>query len=718
MKRILTYLLLVVTSFSFGQDKAAIKELFWGKSDNFKNVTAIPEKWKNESAVIIHKYEFYDYHKFGKSVTYISAFRKRIKLQDAAAVKEFSEFSFSDKFISNKGFSFKEATNTIGIKIIKPNGKEIEIDVDKESKEVDKEKKIAIGNLELGDILDFYYYTVEPIKTAFELGFDPVETTLGDVYPIMNFKLTFQTENDFFVNFNTYNGAPELKVIETNKNSERKYELEAKDIEKNEFPRWFYPLAEMPCYKFQVFFARSGKFEKRADAFLSDKEKIIKKTVTKEDVFNYYNDKFRPFGNLGHIEKFLAGKTFASDEDKVREVYYFARHKYFTQFIEASVVAEAKLFYADQYYMAEGPIFLSSEEAFINHFMAFLKENKIDYDIIIGTNRFNGSIDDLLIQKNVTILLRVNTKKPIYLEYFSPFSSADLFDYNLEQTKAIVLQVSKGKKVTEVETVTLPSTTARDNISIINSELTIDSEFTNLKVKRESSYFGHFKEAEQKEKLYFYNYVYEDYDKYGTKALLDRVKNKRDRAKYQKEYDALINKIKDKQKENFKKNISDEFDFEIEEHKLNVKNTGRFGSKVPVVYEEDFTIKNNFIKKAGSNYIIEIGRIITSQIEIDKKEKERKNNIYLTFPRTFENEIIFTIPEGYTVSGLEKLNKNVTNDTGGFTSTAEVKGDNLMIKTNKFYNNYYEPNSNWSKMILFLDAAYQFTQEKILLKKI
>jgi hypothetical protein len=717
MRKKLLSLFIFISTFTFGQDKAEIKEFFWGKSDNFNTANTVPEKWKQESAVIIYKFEYYDYHKFGKNVTYTSAIRKRVKLQDAAAVKEFSEFSFRDKFQSNKGLSMKLGTNTIGVKIVKPDGKEVIIDVDKESKEVDKEKKIAISNLEIGDIIDFYIYSVEPFRSGDELGFQPVETTLGDLYPIMDLKISFQTENDFFVNFNTYNGAPKLKEIPTNKSNERKYELEAKDIDKNEFPRWFYPLAEMPCYKFQVLFARSGKFEKRADAFLSEKESVIKSTVSKEDIFNFYDTKYKPFGDLGHIENFLKGKKFANDEEKVREVYYFARHKYFTQYIEASVVSDAKLFYPDQYYINETPIILSSEGIFINHFMAFLKDNKIDYDIIVCTNRFNGSIDDLLIQKNTTILLRVNTEKPIYLEYFSPFSSADIFNYNLENTKAYVLNVTKGKKVTDVDTVILPSSTSKDNVIKNVYNINLNEDFTNLKVKRNTSILGHFKENEQSEKLYFFDYVYEDYAKYGTKSLMERVKNKKDKIKYQKEFDALINKIKDRQKENFKKNVADEFGFEIEDHNLKVTNTGRFGSKVPVAFEENFTIKNNLIKKAGNNYILEIGKMITSQIEIDKKEKERKNNIYLTFPRSFEIEINLEIPEGYSVTGLEKLNKKVVNETGGFTSTAAVEGNKLIIKTIKEYNNYYEPNSNWQKMISFLDAAYQFTQEKVLLKK-
>jgi hypothetical protein len=46
-----------------------------------------------------------------------------------------------------------------------------------------------------------------------------------------------------------------------------------------------------------------------------------------------------------------------------------------------------------------------------------------------------------------------------------------------------------------------------------------------------------------------------------------------------------------------------------------------------------------------------------------------------------------------------------------------VKDNKLIIKVKKQYNNYYEPNANWSKMILFLEAAYQFSQEKVLLKK-
>jgi hypothetical protein len=636
-----------------------------------------------------------------------------VKLQDLAAVTEFSEFKYTDK---NPQYGLVIKT-VIGIKVIKPDGKELEINVDTEAVKVDQTKKIAIPNLEIGDIIDFYNHTTESFMSANEYGFDEVEKTLGDSHPIMNYKLTFQTENDFFVDFNTYNGGPELKQLPLDKKNERKYEIVVKDIEKNDFPRWFYPLVELPCYKFQVFFARSGAFEKRADAFLSEKESIIKKTVSKEDVLKYYTDKFRPFGDLGNIEKFLKNKTFATTEEKVRAVYYFTRHYYYTMYVEAFVVNDAKIMYPFDLY-GTYPIFFRTEESFINHFMAFLKDNKIDYDIVVATNRHNGPIKDLLIQKNTTVLLKVNAENPIYIEYFSPFSDLDKISSQIENTEAYALKVSKLKKIVDVENIKLPSSGYKDNISKQVIIASIAKDFSNLQLNVETSLNGHNKDEEHSDKLYFFDYVTEDYKKYETTPLLARVSNKKKKEQYTKEFDAVINKIKDKQKEEFKTSTARSFDLEIDNHTFEITNTGRFGKTTPLVYKEDFTIKNGLLKKAGGNYIFEVGKLIGSQVDISKKEKDRTTNVYFSFPRSFDDEIIIEIPQGYTPTGLEKLNKKIENETGGFISSAVLEGNKLKIKTYKYYTDYFQPNKNWSKMVSFLDAAYQFTQEKILLKKV
>lgn len=718
MKIKLCLLFVLLSIVTYSQDKEEVRELFWGKSDTYKNVTQTPEKWKNESAVVICKYEYYNYKNSGSKVVYISAIRKRLKLQDQAAIKEFSEFSFNDKFYSKLGYSYKKGSTFFGVKIIKSNGKEIEIDVEKEAKKLDEEKKIAISNLEIGDILDYYYYTFEPFVTTY-MTFSPVENTIGDVYPVMNKKITLIAENDFYLNVNSYNGAPAFKEIIGKKKYIKEYELEAKDIEKNDFPRWFYPLAEMPCYKFQVYFARNGGFANYsyANVFLPEEDTYLKKTVSKDDIFKYYELKYRMFGDLDLVDVFLKDKKFSSDEEKVKAVYNFARHTFFTQYIEAAIIKEADIFYPYNLF-GNSFVYLSDQQSFIRYFMAFLKDNKIDYDIVLGTGRENGTLDDLLIRENVKMLIRVNTKTPLYLEYFDPFTDAGSFDFSLENTKAYILEIEKNKKIVKADLTTLPSTTVDDNVTKRVSEVTLNDDFSSLNIKRNSSYFGHFKSDEQNEKLKFYDYLDEDYDKYGTERILEKVSSNKKQIQYKKEFEALTNKIKDKNKESYKKSLSSEFEFEIENPILKITNTGRFGNNAPFACEEEFAIKNNLIKKAGNNYIVEIGKILTGQVEIDKKELERKNNIYMPFPRKFENEIIFEIPKGYSVSGIDKLNKKIENTTGKFTSIASLEKNRLIIKTVKQYNNYYEANSNWNKIILFLDAAYQFSQEKILLKKI
>jgi hypothetical protein len=68
MKKRLLFALVLFSSIAFAQDKAEIKEFFWGKTDAFKNANTVPDKWKGESAVIIFKKDYFNFHKFGKNV--------------------------------------------------------------------------------------------------------------------------------------------------------------------------------------------------------------------------------------------------------------------------------------------------------------------------------------------------------------------------------------------------------------------------------------------------------------------------------------------------------------------------------------------------------------------------------------------------------------------------------------------------------------------------
>ena len=109
MQKITLLLLLAfsISGFSQSQEELDAKDFFWGSTDAYKNANDIPAEWESESAVIIYKNENYDFHKFGKNVTYTTSVRKRVKLLDKASLEEFSEFSFRKRFYSSNIYGWR-----------------------------------------------------------------------------------------------------------------------------------------------------------------------------------------------------------------------------------------------------------------------------------------------------------------------------------------------------------------------------------------------------------------------------------------------------------------------------------------------------------------------------------------------------------------------------------------------------------------------------------
>ncbi|WP_298473174.1 hypothetical protein [uncultured Maribacter sp.] len=708
-----------ISVFAQSKKELEIKASIWGENDTQKGNIDIPEKWQNESAVVLYKEYFYDYHKFIKNVNYQHSYRKRIKLLDKAAIEDYSEFTFTKKFAVNKGW-VKRGKNYVGIKVIKPDGTEREIEVDKEAVKTDDEYKIAISGLEKGDILDYYIYSVEPFKQKDGFVFDPVTKIISDDYPIKKMALHLHTENDFYVKFNSYNGAPKLQEIATDKKSEKQYYLEAEDIDKNDFPYWYYPLQELPHYKFQISFARKGYHKNDVFEFISPEQGVVKTNNTKEDVLDLYKVKWR-YGivrTIKELENSLKEKDLTTEE-KIREAYYYFRHYYLTQFVERSIYASAKII-PDMVYGSTAYDAYSFSMDNSNLMGIFLYRAKIPYSIITATPRSYGTMKNMLFKSDITNFLAIEVEgKTLYLPPLGLHSNIGEIHYGFENSDAYNLKVDiKKHKISEIEGHKITPSTYKDNGTREYSTLSFNEDMDALAVTKTTKHLGHSKTNTQDELLIYYDFINEDYKRFDNDSYVDKqIKKEKDKKRINAEAAALVKKIKKNQAKYIEEQTEDQYDFSVEDHEFTIANTGRYGIKQPLVLEEKFNITEHLIKKAGPNYLIEIGKLIGGQVTLTEEEKNRTNNIYMNFPRSFVNEIEFTIPSGYVVGSLDKLNISVENETGGFISTATVEDSILKIRTEKYYANYYEPNTNWSKMVQFLEAAYQYTQEKIILKK-
>ncbi len=66
-----------------------------------------------------------------------------------------------------------------------------------------------------------------------------------------------------------------------------------------------------------------------------------------------------------------------------------------------------------------------------------------------------------------------------------------------------------------------------------------------------------------------------------------------------------------------------------------------------------------------------------------------------------------------------KLSSNsAATDAGSFTTEAKLNGTHISIKVKKHYFHNFEPAANWYKIIQFTDAAGDWANSKILLKKV
>ena len=102
-KKILSIILFSVCVKLYSQTQLEVRDAVWNNSDADFKVLQIPEKWNKESAVIIAINTSYTANFVTRmvglsAVRYVNeiyTYHYRIKLLDAAAIKEYSQLSFN-----------------------------------------------------------------------------------------------------------------------------------------------------------------------------------------------------------------------------------------------------------------------------------------------------------------------------------------------------------------------------------------------------------------------------------------------------------------------------------------------------------------------------------------------------------------------------------------------------------------------------------------------
>lgn len=703
------------------KDTKVNKEIFADDDPNFK-LTAIPEKWNNASAVIINqKFEF-SYTRESKGINYHEKIRRRVKLNDKAAVDEFSYFFYT-----------KGENNSVGIKIIKPSGKVIDvstgagIEVEENIPDIfkaiytyrDKYMKLAVPDLETGDIVDYYYYTDLSYsdEQALNRSFQDFRYVLASTYPIMNQELKFIVDRGFFINFASLNGAPELSAGAPTKdkagrvrNIIKTYIIKDKDRDKVEKDRWCYTLRERPFIKFQVTYS-SPKYADDNGEFLGEidepktkitndevQEKIGKRLLQASDYTIYADDIMK------YLKKSMPTEN--NPEKIARAAFYAFRYQVLNGYYNNPYNTSPK---DKEVYVR--PV------TFVSTLMEIFDRKKIDYELAVAMDRDEGITDQMLFTDEVRLCLKVKAAKPFYMYRFNNFSTFDQTDPSLEGVEAIIFKPEKNSRKVKFSKAALPFSKPEQNVTNVTTDFSVSEPFENITIERKSSFTGDTKYGESLAALYNKDYLKEDTKKFDPSASRSQESHERTRSG-QKEK----TKKEDQNKENLekandyrKKQLEDDFNI-VSYDEYQLLKDGRSDDNPALEYREKFTIKG-IINKAGKNYLLDVGKIIGGQVEIKEDEVKRGTNIYYEYARTVNNTITITLPAGYTADGLNDLNMNVDNDAMAFKSTAKLEGGKIIITTSKVYKKAEDKKENWNKWVDALEAAYKFTQKKVVLKK-
>ena len=599
--------------------------------------------------------------------------------------------------------------------------------------------KIAIPNLEIGDIID---YTVRSTfnwdMKADGVQFTPFIFSLANSYPTLYQQYRFTMANGMKVKYRNYNGAPVLKFdnrasVYGDKESYLSYYFMDKDREKSSDERWNFEFRNTPTVKFRVVLLADNDPESKG----LGEATVDRAGIDPQTMYRYYAGVamyVTPTVNslVGYTTEYISKKkaegSLKTNDEIIRESYYCLRKVFLEMYYKGPVHSElAKYMTGKKLYKKvkaqeqkneqrkeerEDEIRINSV-TFATALRMALAAHQIQAELQVYMPRKLGSWRDAIFMEELDFALRVKIKnKYYYLEAFNNFDAFGTPYAYLEGTEGYSIGYDEVDRYFRT---TVPASKHADNVDKQDYSIRFNADMDMVQVERTSSYSGIDKSSKIGPANLDRSYLAYDFAKYfaepkGKKkdntVTADAIKYEDiDKEEHIRERKELFEKML---KENFDPQKYDDFEL--------IKD-GRFGDTATLEYKEKFSLKK-LLSKAGKNYLFEAGKLIGGQIKLESTElTERKSDIWLPYARTIQNNIIIDLPAGYTADGLQDLNINVDNESGSFISTAKLEGDKLLISTSKLYKKNFDKKETWPNYVAFLEAGYKFSQAKIVLKK-
>ena len=171
----------------------------------------------------------------------------------------------------------------------------------------------------------------------------------------------------------------------------------------------------------------------------------------------------------------------------------------------------------------------------------------------------------------------------------------------------------------------------------------------------------------------------------------------------------------------FLKNVAENYTVETEYKTLTTENDGTdFIGKKPFVLNVTYEGKE-LTKKAGENYLFNVGETIGKQMEF-YQENKRTLPVEIDYPHAYTRNIKILLPKGATVKNLDKFVMDFKTNINGKTEAAFIskftkKGDEILVENTEFYNIINYPLNKFDDYKAVINAAADFNKIVIIVTK-
>jgi hypothetical protein len=676
--------------------------------------TEMPASWEKYSSVILASVQEYDF----SQTPAVEKIRVRVKLQDKASVEEYGELRLDE---GEEWF----------IQLLKPDGAVIKIDpsqaVTISASETDQAgwkwgergqtetqsfRKLAIPNIEVGDILDLSVRMDLPTENLVNLLTSVSMVVLTDGYPVGTRKLRFRmpdfdTDPEFRLLFKSLNGAPEIEEV-----AKEVYEFADHDREPLEPELWSISSLGYPTIKYGMLYVAPellGVYEN------NDQQLLQNLNASKLPAYAHMLASFSE-GKSVQLRKFLKKTRLFKAKSQEEKEELLQEHFYLRRFYVRGD-------YADFYVMPYEVLFR----------MGIAREKQVwnyeEFPFLVGGElvSMQANLDlpplktIMILPRSIPDLAQALSPSELVLGYMLESTTGDsvyLVGVNPERRWGEINFSLEGGKAYAIEPLTLDRNKEKPLSSF---QVPFSSEAEN-RVQDNLSVDLSQPRATQIQETYVVTGNAQrrfDYVLYGEDLLApERERYGEILGKMGERYapsPSELDQLDEYRRNRIRSELEDDFG-QVELKEVTVLQAGRHHSSPELIFTWTFEAPD-LVKKAGPNYLFEIGKLITSQILIEQEDRERTGDIYMEYARSYFHDISIQLPAGYTVEGLDELNELVDNPAGQFSVSARQEGGELLLSVRKIYKSATVAREDWSGMLAFLDAAHAFTQKKVLLRK-